>query len=150
MDWHLSCLLKLLNLLVSLVQEMEDYVCLHLEPTNSEITCPHCQNQTDEIHQVRSILVRDLSLLGQAVYLKIPRRQFYCPHCQKYTTEPLEFINAQRHHTRRYEEFIYRRVGKSTVKDVSEEEGLTPDEVQGVVKALTREKEKKLGQRCLV
>ncbi|MEG4577075.1 transposase family protein [Microcoleus sp. N3A4] len=30
------------------------------------------------MHQNRPILVRDLSVFGRPVYLKIPRRQFYC------------------------------------------------------------------------
>ncbi|WP_445305003.1 transposase family protein, partial [Microcoleus sp. Pol12A6] len=30
------------------------------------------------------MLVRDLSVFGRPVYLKIPRRQFYCPICQRY------------------------------------------------------------------
>jgi transposase len=35
----------------------------------------------------RYILIRDLSIFGQATYLKVPRRQFYCGDCQNYFTE---------------------------------------------------------------
>ncbi|MBD1811423.1 transposase family protein [Microcoleus vaginatus] len=41
--------------------------------------CHHCKNDTEKLHQNRPIIVRDLSVFGRPVYLKIPRRQFYCP-----------------------------------------------------------------------
>ncbi|WP_420809921.1 transposase family protein [Gloeothece citriformis] len=49
------------------------------------------------------MLVKDLSLFGQGVYLQVPRRQFICPHCGKYPTEPLNFIDKRRNYTKRYE-----------------------------------------------
>lgn len=33
---------------------------------------------TEDLHQNRPILIRDLPVFGKVVYLKIPRRQFYC------------------------------------------------------------------------
>ncbi|MEL4896835.1 ISL3 family transposase [Crocosphaera sp. Alani8] len=33
--------------------------------------CPHCQTYTDNLHQTRPILVRDLSIVEQGVYLKV-------------------------------------------------------------------------------
>ncbi|WP_445302225.1 transposase family protein [Microcoleus sp. F4-D5] len=40
------------------------------------IVCHHCSNHTKKLHQNRPILVRDLSVFGFPVCLKIPRRQF--------------------------------------------------------------------------
>ncbi|WP_445300887.1 transposase family protein [Microcoleus sp. BR0-C5] len=36
------------------------------------------------MNQNRPVLIRDLSIFGQPVYLQVPRRQFYCRTCQKY------------------------------------------------------------------
>ncbi|WP_445242866.1 transposase family protein [Microcoleus sp. N3A4] len=33
--------------------------------------------------------MRDLSIFGRLVYLKVPRRQFYCGECKKFPTESL-------------------------------------------------------------
>ncbi|WP_293337130.1 transposase family protein [Microcoleus sp. CAWBG58] len=41
-------------------------------------------------------MIRDLSIFGQPVYLKVPRRQFYCRTCQKYFTESLNFVDCPR------------------------------------------------------
>jgi hypothetical protein len=62
------------------------------------------------VHQNRPILVKDLSIFGQTVYLKVPRRllgethaeetsarfhpQFYCAGCKISPTEPLSRVNA--------------------------------------------------------
>ena len=53
--------------------------------------------------------------VGQVVYLKVPRRQFYCRECKKYSTEPLDFLEMGRNYTIRYEEYIYDRVKTSNI-----------------------------------
>ncbi|WP_445300921.1 transposase family protein [Microcoleus sp. BR0-C5] len=84
--------------------------------------CPHCNNYTEEIHQNRSILARDLSFFGRSVYLQVPRLQFYCHTCQRYSTEQLEFLDKKRRHTQRYEQNIYARVQKSSISQIGREE----------------------------
>lgn len=102
----LDSLLKLPGVTVEGHTQEEGYICLHLKIQRQEISCPHCTNITQELHQVRPILVRDLPAFGQAVYLKVPRRQFYCRHCQKYVTEKLDFFSWRRRFTQRYESYI--------------------------------------------
>ncbi len=75
MDFHLDSLLNLPNVTVISYQRQEGYIILKLEFLNEGITCPHCQNYTDDIHQTRPILVKDLGIFGQQVYLHVPRRQ---------------------------------------------------------------------------
>ena len=86
-----------------------------------------------QVHQTRSVLVRDLSIFGQVVYLKVPRRQFYCFTCKKSPTEPLLWVNRKQRQTNRYQEYIYERVSVAgdpprkelTVKQVSENEKMS-------------------------
>ena len=98
----------------------------------SGIVCPHCDNYTEELHQNRPILARDLSVFGRSVYLQVPRRQFYCASCQRYVTEKLEFLDKKRRHTQRYEENIYARVQQSSMEQIGREEGLSYDEIKGI------------------
>jgi transposase len=140
MDWNLNRLLKLPNMIIIKVQEIEDMICLHLESIKDGINCPNCGKYTDNIHQTRSVLVRDLSICGNGVYLKIPRRQFVCEECGKYTTEKIEEIEFNRHHTKRYEEYVYERVLATTVRQVCREEKLKADEIQAIFDAVSEEK----------
>ena len=98
MDFHLDTLLNLQNVTVFTCYQKEGFNILQLELLNPKISCVYCGKETEEIHQNRPILVRDLSICGQSVYLKIPRRQIYCSHCQKYSTEELEFLEKGRNY----------------------------------------------------
>ncbi len=74
MDFHLDSLLKLPDVTVLTCQQHGGFIFLELDFINEGISCPHCQTYTDNLHQTRPILVRDLSICGQGVFLKVPRR----------------------------------------------------------------------------
>lgn len=143
MDFHLDVLLNLPNVSVETCSMHEGNVCLQINLLNRGIACPNCGQYTEEIHQVYSTLVRDLPVFGNTVYLKIPRRQFYCQTCQSYRTERLDFIDWKRRHTRRYEEKIYQRVQNSSIEQVSREEQVSYDEIQGIFNHKSAEVKKK-------
>ena len=94
---------------------------------------------------IRPILARDLSTFGKAVYLKVPRRQFYCPNCQRYATEVLQWMDWKRHHSKRYEEYVWQRIKVSSIEHVSREEGLSVEEVKGIFDHVNAQKKKHLG-----
>ena len=142
MDFHLDSLLNLPNVTVITCQQKEEFIILKLELLNEGIVCPHCQTYTDNLHQNRPILVRDLSICGQGVYLQVPRRQFICPHCHKYPTESLDFLGKRRNYTRRYENYIYEKVKELTVEQVSNNEQLSPEQVQRVFQRIAKVKKK--------
>jgi len=115
---------------------------LILSCQEEEVKCNYCGSLTDELHQTNSVLVRDLSISGQMVYLKVPRRKFYCKDCQKFFTENLEFMEARRKYTVRYEEYIYGRVNVSSVEQVGREESLSWDQVNGIYQRQCEAKKK--------
>lgn len=124
--------------------QKEGFIVVKLELLNEGINCPYCQNYTDNLHQNRPILVRDLSICGQGVYLEVPRRQFRCNSCKKSPTEPLSFKEMRRNYTIRYEEYIYERVKELTVEQVSQNEELTVEQVENIFKRIAWQK-KRLG-----
>jgi transposase len=142
MDFHLDALLNLPNMTVFTCYQKEGFTILKLDLLNPTVSCNYCGKETDEIHQVRPILVRDLSIFGQGVYLQIPRRQIYCPHCQKYSTETLEFVEKGRNYTKRYESYIYERVKELTVEQVSYNEQLSAEKVQNIFSRIANSKKK--------
>lgn len=134
MLYFLENLLKLPKVSIqNIVQESED-IFLILECTEDKVKCKDCQNLTDELHQTRYVMVRDLPISGQSVYLKVPRRKFYCKHCQHYFTEDLEFMKPRRKYTERYEKYIYQRVKASSIEQVKREESLSWSQVDGIHK----------------
>ncbi|NJK62767.1 MAG: transposase family protein [Synechococcaceae cyanobacterium SM2_3_1] len=109
--------------------ELEHHVVLKLELTSKEMVCSHCGQTITKINQNRPILVRDLAIFGRSVYLQVPRCQFYCPHCQHYSTEALPFVDWERPYTQRYKTYIYQQVKQATIEQVSQNEGLSRDQV---------------------
>jgi transposase len=77
MLFFLENLLDLPNVRIRNVIKEGKEAFLLLGCLKEEVTCPHCSNLTDELHQTRSLLVRDLPISGQDIYLKVPRRKFY-------------------------------------------------------------------------
>jgi transposase len=145
MDFHLDSLLNLPNVTVFTTYRKENFIVLKLELLNQGINCYFCLNYTDVVRQNRPILVRELSICGQGVYLQVPRRQFYCAHCQKSPTERLSFVEIRRNYTMRYEEFIYEKVKELTVEQVSKNEQLSPEQVGQIFRRIA-ERKKKTGE----
>lgn len=158
MDFHLDTLLNLPNVVVDSYSNTLDAVILKLQLINDGINCPNCNEYICKTHQTRPILVRDLSVFGQLVYLKVPRRlsclasfggkpaerepQFYCPNCQTSPTEPLSWLNKKQRQTNRYQEYIYEKVKELTVKQVSENEKMSEDAIQDIFHKVAKLKKK--------
>ena len=127
-----------------------DAIVVKLQLVKAGINCPNCSKYISQVHQTRSVLVRDLSIFGQVVYLKVPRRQFYCSTCKKSPTEPLLWTNRKQRQTNRYQEYIYERVSVAgdpprkelTVKQVSENEKMSEDAVQDIFHKVASSKKK--------
>jgi len=145
MSFHLDYLLDLPEVRVETCTQVEGIITLKLNILANGISCPHCQTYTEELHQNRPTLVRDLPTFGRSVFLQVPRRQFYCPECQRYSTERLEFFDWKRRHTRRYEANIYERVQQSSMEQIGREEELSYDEIKSIFDHVYQQKKKQLG-----
>jgi transposase len=108
MDFHLDTLLNLPYTTVEIC--LQQGVVMKLRLLQEKSNCPHCQQPSENLHQNRPVLVRDLPVFGQSVQLQVPRRRFYCQPCQRYFTEHLTFVEWERRYIQRYEDYIYQRV----------------------------------------
>ena len=134
-------LLDLPNVTVVNYKKIDNTIFLKLNLLNETIECPNCHQILDTINQTEYNLVRDLSILGNPVYLEVPRRQFHCQSCDKYITERLSFMRLRQHHTIRYEVMIYERVKNSNIKEISREEELGWQEVESIFNRFAKELE---------
>jgi transposase len=150
MDFHLDGLLNLPHITIERCIKNDRKTILKVGFLTDYATCPHCQKSTDELHQIRPILIRDLPISGQLIELEIPRRQYYCKNCQKYFTEQLCFVDEGRRYTQRYEEYIYHRVQVTTVSQVKREEELSWDQIQGIFNHQREQVKKPHGERLNV
>ncbi|WP_333109549.1 MULTISPECIES: transposase family protein [unclassified Microcoleus] len=147
MDFYLDYILDLPGVKVESCTQIDGKILLGLRIVGESMVCHHCQNYTEQLHQNRPILVRDLPLFGRPVYLKVPRRQFYCSNCQRYPTEKVDFWDIKRRHTQRYEQNIYERVKQSSMEQIGREEGLSYDEIKGIFEQKNKQKKNRIGNR---
>jgi transposase len=138
MNLNLENFLNLPEIKILTGGQISDFWVLGLEFTNKGINCPHCEKYLEIVHQTRYILVRDLSICGMEVYLKVPRRRFYCRQCQKYTTEQVIWLDPKQLFTNRFKEYIYARVKELTVEQVSRHENLGSKQVQKIFNDLSK------------
>jgi transposase len=150
MDFHLDGLLNLPDITIERCMKNDKKTILKVGFLTEYATCPHCQKSTNELHQIRPILIRDLPISGQLIELEIPRRQYYCKNCQKYFTEQLCFVDEGRRYSQRYEEYIYHRVQVTTVSQVKREEELSWDQIQGIFNHQREQVKKPHGERLNV
>ena len=143
MDFHLNSLLNLPNARVFTCYKEAGFTFIHLDLINEGINCPNCENYTNTIQKTSQRLIRDLSIVGTGVYLKVPRRKFYCGQCQKYPTERLEWVENRQRFTQRYQEYIYKRVKESSCEQVSRNEELSPAQVQQIFSKVAEKELKK-------
>jgi transposase len=134
MDFQLDLLLDLPSITVEHSSEIEGHIILQLRCLNDYINCSHCGHEIEKINQVEYSLIRDLSIFGKPVFLRVPRRQFHCSNCGKFITERLSFINWHHRYTSRYEKWIYQEVKKTSVEQVSRDEALSSSTVSHIFK----------------
>lgn len=138
MNLKLENFLNLPNLKIVGGGQILDLFVLQVQMTNEGINCPHCEKYLDVLHQNKYVLVKDLSISGMKVYLKVPRRKFYCRQCQKYTTEQLTWLDSKQSITNRYKEYIYAKVKDLTVEQVGRNENLGTKQVQKIFNELAK------------
>lgn len=105
---------------------------------NETATCPHCQSHSDQIHDRRERVKRDLMLREYHVELIVIKRRFRCPDCRKTFTEPDTACGRRRRTTKRLRETIGQQAATQPVEQVAQIFGVGPRFVRDCFKHLSR------------
>jgi transposase len=98
--------------------------------------CHCCHQEITKFYDYdRPLKLRHLSILDQPVYILMRFPRYQCEHCDKNpkTTQRPEWHKKNSSFTKPYEEHIVLCAINSTEKDVSCQEGITAEQVQGIV-----------------
>lgn len=93
-------ILKVLNMedvIVTKVENEQDYLRIYMEMPVQEHTCPKCGQGTTRIHDYREQVIKDIPL-GRTTYIHLRKRRYVCPHCKKRFYETIPFL-ARYHRT---------------------------------------------------
>lgn len=83
--------------------ELEDVIISDLNTTDTEVhvffslnrkphTCPHCGTITQQIHDYRTSLLKDLPFMGKKTFLHYRKRRYHCPNCHKHFYESFPLL----------------------------------------------------------
>ena len=83
--------------------EMEDIIITDVSSSSSELhisfslkrkphTCPNCSFITEQIHDYRTSVIKDIPVMGKQTFLHYRKRRYHCPCCNKHFYESFQFL----------------------------------------------------------
>jgi transposase len=121
----------------------EDLI-ITVKSTKYSTPCHKCGKEAKKSNGYgETIILKHLPILGQEVYIRIKLARYQCEDCddKPTTTEQTSWFNRRSKFTKAYEEYLMRSLINSTISDVSRKEGVSYDDVEGV---LNRQIEKQI------
>jgi transposase len=114
----------------------EREIVIRVESTREWAICHKCGGEIREFHSYGRLLrLRHLPILGRPVMIEIRPKRFRCPSCDDHptTTQKLDWYDERSPHTKAYDQWLLLSLIGGTIADVARKEGLTYDEVLGVL-----------------
>lgn len=121
----------------------EDLI-ITVKSTKCSTPCHKCGKEAKKSNgHGETIILQHLPIFGQQVYIRIKLARYQCEDCDNKptTTEQTSWFNRRSKFTKAYEEYLMRSLINSTISDVSRKEGVSYDDVEGV---LNRQIEKQI------
>jgi transposase len=113
----------------------EDLI-ITVRSTKCSTPCHKCGNKATKSNGYgETIILQHLPILGQQVYIRIKLARYQCEYCDDNptTTEQTSWFTRRSKFTKAYEEYLMRSLINSTILDVSRKEGVSYDDVEGVL-----------------
>jgi len=104
--------------------------------TKCSTACHKCGREATKSNGYgETIILQHLPILGDSVYIRIKLSRYECEYCddKPTTTEQTSWFNRRSKFTKAYEEYLMRSLINSTLLDVSRKEGVSYDDVEGVL-----------------
>lgn len=98
--------------------------------------CPKCGRRLHKIcHSDYEVKLRHLSVLGYETYIVIAPQRYKCEHCnnQPTTTQRMDWYEQKHPCTNAYEEYLLLSLINSTIQDVSVQENIGYDVIDGIL-----------------
>ena len=88
---------------ISKLFELEDIILHDVKSTNTEVhvsfslkrkphVCPSCAALTEQIHDYRTSVIKDLPFMGKKTFLHYRKRRYHCPCCNKHFYESFSLL----------------------------------------------------------
>jgi len=111
----------------------EEYI-IKVTSTIEGTKCNKCGQFASNYHKLgHEITLRDLSICGKKVFIKLNPIQYKCKRCNSVNTQKVNWYLQRSPNTLRYENHILRQLVNSTISDVSIKDDFAYDKIVGVM-----------------
>lgn len=94
-------LLEIKDLIIEKIEKNDSEIHIYFTIKRKLHTCPHCGNVTDQVHDYRSSVIKDIPLFGKKLFLHYKKRRYNCPCCNKHFNEDFSLVPKQHRITSR-------------------------------------------------
>ena len=136
--------------------ELEDVIINDVQTSNTEIhvfltmprrphTCPRCKTVTEQIHDYRTSIIKDIPSMGKMMFLHYRKRRYHCPCCKKHFYESFPLLPKHCRITTRLSFFaIHLLRNRQNVRSVASSVGISVSSLFRRMKDVRYPKPKKL------
>jgi transposase len=134
-DFQVSLDIPDVELLKVEKNKTEDLI-ITVRSTKESCPCHKCGREAKKVHGYGEVVIlQHLTILGQKVYIRIKPTRYQCEYCddKPTTTEQASWYTRRSKFTKAYEEYLMRMLINSTLTDVALKEGISYDDIEGVL-----------------
>jgi transposase len=139
----LTITLGLDELIVTRIQEKQHQLHLFVESRRTRDRCPACRRTGSSVQKYTEIIVRDLPVFAQQVYLHVKKKWFRCqnPNCQRSIfAERFQSLHTKKHLTKRYAQYLYTQSGHATYQVLETEHAIAKSTLWRLMFQASRQK----------
>jgi len=103
---YTEIILNLKDVCIKKVVSNSTTITIFLEQKRKPHDCPICGTITNTIHDYRQQTIKDIPMLGKAVFYILRKRRYVCPSCGKRFLENSLFLNRYQRMTTRLQQYI--------------------------------------------
>ena len=123
-------ILELEDAIIDQVFSFHDTLHISLTLKRKTQPCPACHALTDQVHDYRTSVVRDIPIMGKHTFLHYRKRRYRCPCCGKRFYEPFPLLGKYCRTTSRLGFYaIHQLRNTQNVSSVARHTGLSPSSV---------------------
>lgn len=89
---YIATLLEIKDLIVENIENSDTEMHLYFTLQRRPHECPHCKALTEQIHDYRTSIIKDIPILGKRTFLHYKKRRYHCSHCNKHFYENFTFL----------------------------------------------------------
>ena len=121
-----SKLLELEDVIINDVQTNNTEIHVYFSLPRKDHACPHCKTITQQVHDYRCSIIKDIPSMGKQTFLHYRKRRYHCPCCHRHFYESFPLLPKHCRITTRLSFYaIYLLRGRQNVRSVASIAGIS-------------------------